>query len=327
VVSIAPTEPDVAVPAAASQPPEAGPPSILMEHVSKTHADGTVALADVSLSIPRGAIVGLLGPNGAGKTTFINIMCGVLPPTSGRVEVAGVPMQDGSKAIKYRLGAQLQGIPFQQFIRVYEMLRLFATFYPKPANVENLLALTGLVEKRNAYCTELSGGQQQRLSIARALIGDPEILVLDEPTTGLDPGMRNELLDLIRELRGKGRTVLFTTHYLEEAERACDMVGILHRGRLKAVGSPARLIELYGRGECVKVRVSKVMPQEALVALTGARRVTTEEGSTYCLFGSSAELMLQDLIEGIAARDARLEEARIIHSGLEEAYLNLLQSE
>jgi ABC-2 type transport system ATP-binding protein len=205
-------------------------------------------VAGVDLTVEAGECFGLLGPNGAGKTTTIEILEGLTPPDAGEVEVLGLHWDDGAggRALRERLGIQLQETQLSEKLTVAETVRLFRSFYRDGHTLDEVLALVGLEEKRGAWVGRLSGGQKQRLAVACALVSRPELLFLDEPTTGLDPQSRRQLWDVITRFRTRGGTVLLTTHYMEEAERLCDRVAIMDHGKVIAHGSPAALISSLG---------------------------------------------------------------------------------
>ncbi|HZE94342.1 MAG TPA: ABC transporter ATP-binding protein [Gemmatimonadales bacterium] len=212
-----------------------------------------VAVAGLDLTIGAGECFGLLGPNGAGKTTTIEILEGLTPPDSGAVEILGTPWREGAegRALRERLGIQLQETQLADKLTVSETLSLFRSFYKQSHTVDEVLALVELEEKRNARVVTLSGGQKQRLAVACALVSKPDLLFLDEPTTGLDPQSRRQLWEIIRRFRAAGGTVLLTTHYMEEAERLCDRVAIMDHGKIIALGTPKELIASLGADHVV----------------------------------------------------------------------------
>src|ERR1700722_4634050 len=208
---------------------------------------GTVhAVSGIDLEIKQGECFGLLGPNGAGKTTTVEILEGLNQPTSGEVEVLGLEWQTDEVAIRERIGVTLQETRFPDKETVREIVTVFRSFYKTGLDPEQVIESVSLESKARSFIEQLSGGQQQRLAVALALVGDPEILFLDEPTTGLDPQSRRQLWDVIRDLRDRGRTVVLTTHYMDEAERLCDRVAIIDQGKIIALGSPAELIARLG---------------------------------------------------------------------------------
>ena len=201
-----------------------------------------VAVAGVDLEVARGEVFGLLGPNGAGKTTTLEMIEGLTLPDAGEIEVLGRTWAREGKEIRARIGVQLQSTSLFNRITVREALDLYGTYYPKARTTADLLDLVQLNDKADAYHVTLSGGQQQRLALALALVNDPELVFLDEPTTGLDPQARRSLWDVVRRMKAEGRTVLLTTHYMEEAEALCDRLAIMDHGQVIAAGTPASLI-------------------------------------------------------------------------------------
>ena len=197
-------------------------PAIRCHNLYKTYDGHVEAVRGLDLTVEEGECFGLLGPNGAGKTTTIEILEGLLPPTAGDVEVLGRRWGEHDQEIRERLGISLQETQLSEKLSVAETLSLFGSFYRRPREMDGLMKEVGLLEKRSSWVGKLSGGQKQRLAVASALVGDPELLFLDEPTTGLDPQSRLQLWDIVRGFKRRGRTVLFTTHYMEEAERLCD---------------------------------------------------------------------------------------------------------
>ncbi len=227
--------------------------------------DGPVhAVNGIDLEIPKGECFGLLGPNGAGKTTTVEILEGLNKPTSGEVEVLGQRWSGNETEIRERIGVTLQDTKFPDKQTVHEMVRLFRSFYRTGLEPEDVLTRVSLEGKSNAFVETLSGGQQQRLAVAIALIGDPELLFLDEPTTGLDPQSRRQLWDVITHLQGQGRTTLLTTHYMDEAEKLCDRVAIIDQGKVIALGSPKELIARLGGEHVVEFALGGDAPAARL---------------------------------------------------------------
>ena len=216
------------------------------------------AVAGLDLDVRPGECFGMLGPNGAGKTTTVEILEGLRAPDAGEVEVLGERWHGDGLALRARLGIQLQETKFPEKLRVREVLALFRSFYPRGLSVAGVLALVGLRgEGRTRYVRTLSGGQKQRLSLACALVGDPELLFLDEPTTGLDPQSRRQTWEIVEGLKARGRTVLLTTHYMEEAARLCDRVAIVDHGKVIALGTPRELIASLGAEHVVEFAVDE----------------------------------------------------------------------
>jgi ABC-2 type transport system ATP-binding protein len=240
--------------------------------------DDVVAVNGVDLQIPVGACVGLLGPNGAGKTTTVELLEGLQAPTSGTIRVLGRTWAEAPEWIRARIGVQLQDTRFYERLTVDETLRLFRSFYPQGLSVDAAIGLVQLEAKRRAHVGKLSGGQRQRLALATALIADPEVFFLDEPTTGLDPQSRRALWDVIESLKGRGRTVLLTTHYMEEAERLCDRVFIVDQGKVVAQGSPAELIAQIGGAQLIELSARPPAPPTAWAQVPGLVDVRQSNG-------------------------------------------------
>jgi ABC-2 type transport system ATP-binding protein len=222
-----------------------------VQGLRKAYAD-VVAVDGLDLEIAPGECFGLLGPNGAGKTTTIEICEGLLQPDAGDVTVLGMRWDHDERALRQRLGVQLQETQLSEKLTVAETLRLFRSFYKEGGDVDQVIARVQLEEKRNARVGKLSGGQKQRLALACSIVGEPDLLFLDEPTTGLDPQSRRQLWDLIEEFKSSGRTTVLTTHYMDEAEILCDRVAIVDHGRVIALGSPRQLIETLGAEHVVE---------------------------------------------------------------------------
>ena len=226
-------------------------------NLRKTYDGKVEAVRGLSLQIEAGQCFGLLGPNGAGKTTTIEILEGLLAPTSGEVRIFGHTWQENERQLREWIGISLQETRLSEKLNVRETIELFASFYSEPRPADDILEELQLTEKADAWVGKLSGGQKQRLAVATALVGNPRILFLDEPTTGLDPQSRRQLWDIIRAFQKKGGTVLLTTHYMDEAERLCDRLAIVDHGQIIAEGTPSDLIERLGGHHVVEFQVSK----------------------------------------------------------------------
>jgi ABC-2 type transport system ATP-binding protein len=240
-------------------------PALACHALRKAYGD-VVAVSDLSLAVARGECFGLLGPNGAGKTTTIEILEGLLLPDAGNVEVLGLGWNRDERELRQRLGIQLQETQLPDKLTVEETLRLFRSFYDRGRSVEWLLEVVELESKRYSRVGKLSGGQKQRLSLACALAGSPDLLFLDEPTTGLDPHSRRQLWETLRRFRAEGGTILLTTHYMDEAESLCDRVAIVDHGRVIALGTPA---ELIGALAAPQVVVRHGTLEDVFMSLTG----------------------------------------------------------
>ena len=242
--------------------------AIEVEQLVKRFGD-LVAVDGVDLAVPAGTCLGLLGPNGAGKTTTVEILEGLQRATSGTVRVLGRSWDADPDALRARIGGTLQETRFHEKLTVEETLTLFRSFYPHGLTVETALAQVGLEEKRSARVGTLSGGQKQRLALAVGLVGDPELLFLDEPTTGLDPVSRRGLWTIIEGLKGRGRTVVLTTHYMEEAAVLCDEIVIVDHGKVVARGTPEALVRSLGGDQLLEFVARPEIPPRALESVPG----------------------------------------------------------
>jgi ABC-2 type transport system ATP-binding protein len=232
------------------------------------------AVDGLTLEIPPGECFGLLGPNGAGKTTTVEAFEGLLRPASGEIEVLGQRWgRGGDRRLRQRIGVALQETRLPDVLTVEETIQLFRSFYERGRGVDEVIGLLGLEEKRRTRAVKLSGGQRQRLSLACALVSSPDVLFLDEPTTGLDPQARLRIWEVVEKFKGEGGTLLVTTHYMEEAARLCDRVAIIDRGKLVAIGSPEELIRGLGADDVVELVPKGALDVEPLAALPGVRRV------------------------------------------------------
>ena len=285
------------------------------------------AVNGLDLLVEQGECFGILGPNGAGKTTTVEILEGLLKPTSGQVEVLGQQWGQGKDhEIRQRIGITLQETRFQEKLSVIEILRLFRSFYDSGIPLDDALSLVSLNEKASAWVRELSGGQKQRLAVAVALVGDPALIFLDEPTTGLDPQARRQLWDVVSNLRARGRTILLTTHYMEEAERLCDRVAVLDMGKIIAEGSPRELISRLGGDHVIEFSLENGSEieslEEELRELEAVKGVTREAG-IYLLAVSEPRLSLPGLLEHLKARGLTLETLATRHANLEDVFVSL----
>src|SRR5579862_5276700 len=231
-------------------------PAIQCHDLRKTYEGKVEAVRGLNLRIEAGECFGLLGPNGAGKTTTIEILEGLLAPTSGQVTILGQSWQSNERELREQLGISLQETRLSEKLTVRETIELFASFYHHPRSSHEVLEELQLTEKADAWVGKLSGGQKQRLAVATALVGNPKVLFLDEPTTGLDPQSRRQLWDLVRAFQRRGGTVLLTTHYMDEAERLCDRLAIVDHGQIIAQGTPAQLIARLGGHHVVEFATS-----------------------------------------------------------------------
>ncbi len=297
--------------------------AIKCRELVKRYGDVT-AVAGIDLDVRRGECFGMLGPNGAGKTTTIEILQGLREPDGGEVEVLGLTWDRHEGELRQRMGTQLQETKLPEKLKVEEVVRLFRSFYRRGRSVDEVLALVALEEKRTAWVGKLSGGQRQRLAVACALVCDPDLLFLDEPTTGLDPQSRRQLWGVIEEFRRRGGTVLLTTHYMEEAERLCDRVAVIDHGEIIALGSPRELIAALGAEHVVEFALEQgeAPPDDVLAALPGVEHVARENGTTH-LTVSRVHQAIPALMRLLSERGASLSELTTHHASLEDVFLNL----
>jgi ABC-2 type transport system ATP-binding protein len=282
------------------------------------------AVNGLDLEVRAGECFGLLGPNGAGKTTTIEILEGLLPPTSGEVEVLGRRWGDEDDALRQRLGITLQETRLAENLTVLETIRLFRSFYAEGVEPAEVAEQVGLTEKAAARVGKLSGGQRQRLAVACALVGDPDLLFLDEPTTGLDPQSRRQLWDILRAYRARGRTILLTTHYMDEAERLCDRVAVVDHGRVIALGSPAELIARIGGDHLVEFALADgaAVTEAELRALPEVVSVRGEDGG-WALSTSAPHVTIPALLNHLRGRHHDLARLTTRHASLEDVFVTL----
>jgi ABC-2 type transport system ATP-binding protein len=296
-------------------------PILQVENLVKRYGD-VEAVRGVSFNVEEGEVFGLLGPNGAGKTSTIEIMEGLRTADSGRVSVCGLDPQKNPQELKHQIGAALQSTALPDKLRVIEALRLFASFYRRHRSPEELLKRFGLEEKRNTFYSQLSGGQKQRLALAMALVNDPKVLFFDEPTAGLDPQVRREIYDIIEELRREKKTIVMTTHYIEEAERLCDRVAIVDHGTVIALGTPRELKERSGDKTRLEVRLARSEPQEILKDLEGVSECRIL-GDSYILQCQRPPQAIVSLVKHLESTDNELISLEIATPSLEDVFIEL----
>jgi ABC-2 type transport system ATP-binding protein len=292
-----------------------------VENLVKRYGD-LEAVRGLSFSVEEGEVFGLLGPNGAGKTSTIEIMEGLRVPDGGRVSVCGLDPQKNSTELKHEIGAALQATSLPDKIRVIEAIRLFASFYKRGRKVDELLKRFGLEEKRNSFYNQLSGGQKQRLALAMALVNDPKVLFFDEPTAGLDPQVRREIYDIIEELKREKKTIVLTTHYIEEAEKLCDRVGIVDHGKLIALGTPRELKERSVNTTRVEVRLAKPVATSDLKTLDGVVDAREVDGA-YVLHCPRTAPAIVSLVKRLETEGNELVSLEIATPSLEDVFIEL----
>ncbi len=280
-----------------------------------------VAADDISFEVHKEEIFGMVGPNGAGKTTTIECIEGLRRPDGGAVQVLGLHPQRDGYALREHIGVQLQEAALPNRIRVREAMDLFASFYSRQVDWHPLLEQLGLAEKQDAPFAKLSGGQKQRLFIALALINDPDLVFLDELTTGLDPQARRAMWDLVRSIRERGKTVFLTTHYMEEAEQLCDRVAIIDHGRVVALDKPEALIRSLGADNRVVFSVNERFDEQSLRAVPGVTRVE-RSGERVMVYGQGDGLV-GGVVNALEAGGVRFRELRTEQPSLEDVFLAL----
>jgi ABC-2 type transport system ATP-binding protein len=300
-----------------------GEPAIRVRELCKSYGD-VEAVRGIDLDIDTGEVFGLLGPNGAGKTTTIEILEGLRPRTSGEVSVLGFDPARQSKEIKNRIGVCLQATNLPDKIKVHEALDLFAAFYDRQTDRGKILRRLQLWEKKDAFYKSLSGGQKQRVALALALLNEPALLFLDEPTTGLDPQVRHEIHGVIQELKENRRSILLTTHYIEEAERLCDRVAIIDGGKIIELGTPREIQQRVLGQSLVEVTTNETMPIEQLPdGLRKLRHTTRDEGRTLSIQTDSPPAVIVELVKWIDRHGLTLTDIHLKRPTLEDVFIEL----
>ena len=298
-------------------------PALMVRNLRKSYAD-VEAVRGLDLEVRAGECFGLLGPNGAGKTTTIEICEGLTEPDSGEVEVLGLRWDRDAAELRQRLGIQLQETQLSEKLTVFETIRLFRSFFRQGPSPAEVIAMVQLDEKRNSRVGELSGGQKQRLALACALVSDPGFLFLDEPTTGLDPQARRQLWDLIDVFKSGGRSILLTTHYMDEAERLCERVAIMDHGRVIALGTPRELITSIGVEHLVEFSVppADALDLDPLRRLEGVSHVRTENGAVRMQV-TELHRAVPALLDELGRQRVPLTELRTHSASLEDVFVAL----
>jgi ABC-2 type transport system ATP-binding protein len=289
----------------------------LTKHYGDVHA-----LRGVSFEVQEGEVFGLLGPNGAGKTSTVEILEGLRPPDGGIVSVCGLDPQSPGSAFKQEIGAVLQSTALPDKLRVGEAISMFASFYKRRRDPSALLKRFGLEEKRNAFYSQLSGGQKQRLALAMSLVNEPRVLFLDEPTAGLDPQVRREIYTIIEELKKERKTILLTTHYIEEAEKLCDRVAIIDQGRVIAQGTPRELKQRAAGTTRIEMRLARPETDAALKQLDGVADCHASDG-VYVVHSTRVPQTIVSLVKYLEAHGNELSSLDIAAPSLEDVFLEL----
>ncbi len=297
-------------------------PSAVIEVANLRKSYGsTPAVDDVSFSVVEGEIFGLIGPNGAGKTTTMECVEGIRKPDSGAISVLGADPRGDANLLQNRIGVQLQEAQLQKRIKVWEAVGLWSSLYPRTVDTDALVERLGLADKRNAWFMTLSGGQKQRLFIALALIHDPEVVFLDELTTGLDPQARRAIWGLVTDIRDRGKTVFLTTHLMEEAERLCDRVAIIEHGRVVEMGSPAALVKKHCPQRAVVFSCEQEGIADLLERIQSVEAVSSD-GPTHTVSGAGEDFVT-DIMRFVAEESLRVSDFQTVMPTLEDVFLKL----
>ena len=308
------------------------PPALRCSGLTKKYGD-VAAVAGLDLEVRAGECFGMLGPNGAGKTTTVEIFEGLRMPDAGDVEILGDRWRGDNLPLRARLGIQLQETKFPEKLTVAEVVTLFRSFYPRGVGVGEVLSLVGLQDKADGQVRTLSGGQKQRLSLGCALVGDPELLFLDEPTTGLDPQSRRQTWEIVESLKARGRTVLLTTHYMEEAARLCDRVAVVDHGKVIALGTPRELIAslgaehviefaVAGSDEAPEPRNERELFTRSLAALPSVEKVV-HDGGSWRLTVREVHRAVPALLSALSEQGLEPTQLTTHHATLEDVFMAL----
>ena len=295
---------------------------ISVESLNKRFGD-LVALDDISFSVRRGEVFGILGPNGAGKTTTLECIEGLQEPSSGRISVLGTEIARDPNTVKERIGVQLQASAYFDYLTLTEILELFGRFYSRRVPPAELLSTVGLEDKANTTVGKLSGGQQQRFTIAATLVNDPEVVFLDEPTAGLDPQARRNLWDFVQSINSQGRTIVLTTHYMEEAEFLCDRVAIMDQGRIVTLDTPTNLVRSLPVPYEVRASTLNEISSNGLADLDCVTEVLDDQNQGFRLRSSDAASTMPALMDWVVKNDIKLTHLEVTPANLEDVFLSL----
>ena len=293
-----------------------------VESLTKRYGD-LVAVDDISFSVRQGEVFGILGPNGAGKTTTLECIEGLLTPTAGSISVLGMDIADDAERIKRRIGVQLQASAYFDYLTLREILDLFALIYRSSASPDGLLAAVGLEDKADTTVAKLSGGQQQRFTIAATLVNDPELIFLDEPTAGLDPNARRDLWDFVQTANRQGRTIVITTHYMEEAEFLCDRIAIMDLGKIVAQATPSELVHSLPTPYRIRVGLDDGHHTDGLDSLASVSEVLSDRDGNTVLHSSDSAATIPALMEWVSSTGARITRLEVTPANLEDVFLSL----
>lgn len=294
---------------------------IIVENLTKKY-NGFTAVDNISFEVKKGEIFGILGPNGAGKTTTLEMMEGLRKITKGEININNLDVKKEKEKVKSIIGVQLQATSFFEYLNLAEILRVFGNFYNRKVNADKILKEVQLFEKKKQYVEKLSGGQKQRMSVATALVNDPKVLFLDEPTTGLDPQARHNLWDLIRTIHKKGKTIVLTTHYMDEAEFLCDRIAIMDKAKIVAFDTPHNLIKKYAKTSTIEFSTKEDISKKDLSKFKTVTKVEKFDHS-YILHATDIEQILHSLVEYDNKNDIKFLNLQVKQATLEDVFLNL----
>jgi ABC-2 type transport system ATP-binding protein len=294
---------------------------ILVSDVTKRYED-IVAVNKLTFDVKKGEIFGLLGPNGAGKTTTVEMIEGLRVPDSGSIEINGVTVSDKRRELKEIIGVGLQETSMYDKIRVEEILSLFKSYYRKSSSIDEIIEIISLRDKRKSFVEDLSGGQRKRLTLGLAMVNDPEVLILDEPTTGLDPQARRNLWSIIQTLKAHGKTILLTTHYMEEAERLCDRVLIIDKGKKIVLDTPEGLIAQLEIDKCIELYMDTTVDKDVFEKLPGVNEVVMV-GDKLILYTNKSDDTVRRLIELSKGGLFKFRDLHIKKATLEDVFIKL----
>jgi ABC-2 type transport system ATP-binding protein len=295
---------------------------VIVKNLTKRYGE-LIAVNDVSFSIEQGEVFGLLGPNGAGKTTTVEMIEGLRKPDSGSIEVCGIDALKELGKIKEIIGVQLQTTTLYDKIRVKEVIELFGGYYQKSLPTSQILEEVSLTDRKDSFVSTLSGGLQQRLAMAMALVNDPEVLFLDEPTTGLDPQARRNVWSIIEDLKGRGKTVILTTHYMEEAEQLCRRVGIIDQGKIIAMDTPANLIANSGLAATIEFSCVPEEQDKMLQKLAGIGKISRQDNNRFVIHTNESFRVLQEIARISVENALNLKNITVREATLEDVFLSL----
>jgi len=296
-------------------------PAIEVSGLRKVY-NGVPAVDGISFEVAEGEVFGLLGPNGAGKTTTVECIEGLRVPDEGTLTVLGYTHRGNTNGIKERIGIQLQATGLYPLHTVYELLRLFGAFYRRALPPDDLITLVSLEDKRNTRSKDLSGGQRQRLSLALALVNDPALIFLDEPTTGLDPQSRRQIWTIVTDLQQRGKTVMLTTHYMEEAQTLCDRVAVMDAGKIIALDSPQDLIEAHFETTAIEFEDRNGSTMALLEGLPGVKSAK-RDGGLVTLYSLDTPRTMEGLLSAARTGDLLFDDLRVRSATLEDVFLKL----